>query len=484
MKSIQRELTVGILGGTVLALLAAGALLAVLIHQRLVADFDHALEAKARALATLVCDDKQNLEVEFAGEYMPEFETNVNPEYFQFRWRDGTSIERSTRLGDRDLPFDPGAAGRTLFDNLRLPDGRPGRWVQIFIAPRIEKEEENRIAESKFSHPFVAGPETDFVVLGMARSRQGLNQQLLSLFLAIGATNAGLLVFIGLLVPRLIRKGFRPMAALDAQIRQYSPNAVDFRIELPEVPAEIQAIPEALNGLLEKVRASMARERRFSSDVAHELRTPIAELRSACEVGAKWPDDPELVRRLNADTLDAARHLEQIVAHLLELARCDGGRATLNPAAVPVAALIDSCWSRSFPEAREKKLRWDNRIAPRLEVRTDRDKFEMIWRNLVDNAATYSPPGSEIVCDSFVDGSATILRLRNPAANLQPGDVEHVFERFWRKQHLGSDVGHHSGLGLSIVRAFADLLGLDVQVALAPGSIFEVRLSIPAPIVL
>ena len=71
MKSIQRELTVGILGGTVLALLAAGALLAVLIHQRLVADFDHALEAKARALATLVCDDKQNLEVSLPANTCP-----------------------------------------------------------------------------------------------------------------------------------------------------------------------------------------------------------------------------------------------------------------------------------------------------------------------------------------------------------------------------------------------------------------------------
>ena len=69
------------------------------------ADFDHALEAKARTLATLVCEDNQNLEVEFAGEYMPEFETKVNPEYFQFRWWNGSVIERSSQLGERDLPL-------------------------------------------------------------------------------------------------------------------------------------------------------------------------------------------------------------------------------------------------------------------------------------------------------------------------------------------------------------------------------------------
>lgn len=483
MKSIQRELTVGILGGTTLLLLAAGAILGVLIHQRLVADFDHALEAKARTFATLVCDDKQNLEVEFAGEFMPEFETPVNPEYFQFRWRDGTSIERSTRLGNRDLPFDPGAAGRTRFDDIRLPDGRPGRWVQIFLVPRIEKEEEPRLAESTPAYPFVAGPETDFVVLSMARSRQELNQQLLSQYLAIGITNAGLLVFIGLWVPRSIRKGFQPIGALDAQIREYSPHAVDFQIELPEAPAEIQAIPGAINALLEKVRASMARERRFSSDVAHELRTPIAELRSACEVGAKWPDDPELVRRLNADTLDAALHLEQIVANLLELSRCDGGRATLNPVAVPVAPLVDSCWAQAALQTRAKTLRWNNRVAPGLEINTDRQKFDMIMRNLIDNAVTYSPPGADIVCESFVEGKATVLRLRNPTESLHPGDLPHVFERFWRKKHLGSDDGHHSGLGLSIVRAFADVLGMDVQVALVPGNVFEVGLSFPAEIV-
>jgi len=484
MKSIQRELMVWILGGTLVLLVATGVLMSAIVHWRLLADFDASLENKARVLATLVLREGKTIEVDFAGEFMPEFGRAESPEYFQFRFPDGTTIERSDRLRDRDLPFVPAQQETVAFLDLRLPDGRRGRFVQIVFPPREGVVQEPPPGEIRPVIPDSFDPGKPLVVLGLASSREELNQRLLTLYLAIGGMDVLLLLSIGILSRWSIRRGFRPIKTLDAQIGRYQPSELDFRIDLPRAPVEIQSIPGAVNRLLDRVETVLARERRFSSDVAHELRTPIAELRAACEVSAKWPGDQEMVRQLNADTRDAARHLEQIVVNLMELSRCDGARATFKPTAVSVAPLVEACRKRLDPEIQKNKLHWDNRIAAGLTLNTDREKFDLIVRNLVDNAVAYSPPGAEIACESLADESGIVLRFRNPTDSLQPADVPHVFERFWRKNHLAAEAVHHSGLGLSIVQSFAEVLGMSVQAALAPDNVFEVRLSIPAKVVL
>lgn len=476
MKSIRRELMIWILGGTTLLLIVSGLFLAALIRHRLLTDYDHTLESKTRVFATLICTEGEGMEVEFAGEYMPEFEAPVNPEYFQFRQVNGALIERSDSLGNQDLPFESGKISKTVFGNLPLPDGRAGRFVQISVIPRIEDE----IELTPSPPPLATGPVGKPVVLTVARSREELDQELCAVYLAIGGTHSLLLLLIGLLVWRSIRRGFRPIGALDTQIRQYTPDALDFQIDLPDIPVEIQSIPGAINGLLEKVRASIARERRFSGDVAHELRTPISELRVACEIGTKWPDDPEQTGRRFADALEATLHLEQIVVNLIELTRCESGRALLRPVRIEVYPMLGQCWTQTATKAEEKNVRLDNRIDPEFVLYTDRDKFEMILQNLIRNAVTYSPIGAEIICTSCAGENGAVLRLQNPTEGLQPEDLPHLFERFWRKEHLDGDGGHHSGLGLPIVKALADVLHIDVQVTLERNNqLFTVQLSFP-----
>ncbi len=484
MKSIQHELMAWILGGTLVLIVATGVLMSTVVHWRLLADFDAALENKARVLATLVLREGKTVEVDFAGEFMPEFGRNESPEYFQFRFQDGTTIERSDRLESQDLPFVPAPPEAVVFRDFRLPDGRSGRFVQISFPPREGAVQEPPPGEIRPVIPDSVESGKTLVVLGLASNREELNQRLFSMYLAIGGMDALLLLSIGMLSRWSIRRGFRPIHTLDAQIGRYQPSELDFRIDLPHAPTEIQSIPETVNRLLDRGETVLARERRFSSDVAHELRTPIAELRAACEVGAKWPEDKEMVRQLNADTLDATLHLEQIVVNLMELARCDGDRATFKPTAVPVPPLVEACRARLDPEIQKRKLHLDNRIAAGLTLNTDREKFDMIVRNIVDNAVAYSPPGGEIVCESLADGTTTVLRFRNPTASLRPEDVPHIFERFWRKKHLAHEEDHHSGLGLSIVQSFAETLGMGVDVALSPENTFEIRLSIPAEIIL
>jgi two-component system sensor histidine kinase QseC len=479
MRSIRHELSVRILAGSVLLLVVASAILGFISHAGLLANFDDALESKARALATLAIREGQTIEVDFAGEYMPEFQAQKNPEYFQFRLHDGSVIERSDQLGTRDLPLVSGQGERPLFRNLRMPDGRRGRLVQIAFPPRSEGQPIPH-PEDRFSIPAAVDPETAFVILGVARSREDLDRQIWALYLVGLAVDLVWIVLTGLLIRWTAHKGFRPIEEMNTQIRRYDPAALEQRIELVDAPVELQTVLSTLNNLLDRVQSAFARERRFSSDVAHELRTPIAELRAACEVGSKWPDDPELVRDLYADILSATLHMERIVTGLMKLALCDSGRAQPTLSGVEVAPMVEACWLRMAGESENRGLRLANRIPPARVLRTDRDMLEMIIHNLLGNALAYATPGTEVECESPLAGEGLQLCIRNETVGLRPEDLDHVFERFWRKQHWADGEGNHSGLGLAIVKSLADILGIDIHVGLDQGHRFEARLSFPA----
>ena len=481
MKSIRRALTVQLVTGMLVMLVAASTILGAAVHSRLVREFDRALETKARVLAVLTSRKGQTIEVDFAGEYMPEFESEDDPEYFQILLQDGSVIKTSDTLDGHRLPFKPSRSDEPLFLNSRLPDGRRGRLVQMALRPRADEQGDTdpQDEERLFQIPGTLNPASVLVILTVARSRKDLDALLISLYVTLAAIDLLLLLGIGILVHLSIRKGLQPVETINRQVSAIGPEALDRRIHLPFPPKELQTILHALNNLLERLQRAFERERRFSSDVAHELRTPVAELRTACEVGGRWPEDTDSVRHFFSDARGIALQMERIVTSLLVLARCDSGTTTVAREAVHIASLIRECWNRVSEDATIKQLRLDLRIAPSITVSTDREKFEMIIRNLIDNAVCYSAPGSVITCAADGTGPGLDLVTGNQAVDLANEDLEHMFERFWRKDPARSDRGH-LGLGLSIVKALSELLGIGLRIDLKESAVFEVRLSFPA----
>ena len=480
MRSIRRELTTRLLGGALVMLLLAGVFLSMNLHSRIVLEFDRSLEAKARTLATLAVREGRGLEVDFAGEYMPEFEREHDAEYFQFWLQDGSLIERSDSLGEQDLPFSPSRVDTPFFRNTRLPDGRRGRLVQISFPPREIDEDKVGLGEDDdsdddedFRIPEALDAGSLYVTLAAARSREDLNSLLMSLYLTLGITAGLLLLGIALLVHHSLRAGLKPIDTLNAQVKAIGSRALDRRLDLTSPPAELLAVLDAINGLLDRLESAFLRERRFSTDAAHELRTPIAELRAACKVGAKWPDEPEAVHQFFHDIRSVAAQMDRVVTDLLTLARCDDRTEAVKTENVSVAPMVWACWGRVSDLAKSNNLGMDDRIDPNVTVRTDRAKLEMIIQNLVDNAAFYSVGDSDVVFFSVVINGRLALVVENPPCDLHPADLEHVFKRFWRKD--STRIGNqHSGLGLSLVASLTDLLGIGVHAELAPSSVFQV----------
>jgi signal transduction histidine kinase len=480
MGSLRGRLFVYLIGGTTLALLVAGFVLRPIVADALQREFDRALLAKARGLVALTEQEGDQVEFEFREEHMPEFAAGAEPEYFELWFADGSLVRRSPSFDASDqmraasLARSPHPATTPTFLDVRLPDGRQGRQIQIDFVPSVDPEDA----------PAEAGPGPEassrpVATLLVAREREQLDTAIRRLELTVAGLGIGLMLALAGLMQLALRVGLRSLDRLTGQVCALDVGSLDARINVTKPPREIAVVVEQVNALLARLEAGFTRERRLSSDIAHELKTPIAELRNLSEVGARWPEDRASVRQFFEDAGAIAQQMERIVVHLLALARYDEGREQVWPAPVHVAEVVDAAWKPLAREAAAKRLELRQEISPTLRLETDPEKFALIVANLLSNSVAYGPPGTVVTCASEETRERVSVSFVNRAENLEPPDLAVMFDRFWRKDEARAG-GRNVGLGLALVRALAELLGIEITTQLSADRTFRITLSRPA----
>lgn len=483
-------MTTRILAGTAALLVASSALLGVLFHHRLAHEFDETMEARADALVSLIVLDKEVLDFDFNVDAMPEFdepdgeddEDEEETAYFELRLPDGRTLRASPSLGDGSLPgFDGGMDedGEPVFWNQTLPNGESGRCMMLGFVPELEEEEEEEELlpdEDHIELPDDIDLASLRVVLVMGRNRGEFLGTLAWMYGSLGAFVFIILGGIPLILRRAFDRGFEPVRDLNAQLRNVGPDSLGDRVSLDQPREELATIVQAVNRLLERVEAGFERERRFSSNVAHELRTPVSELRSACEVGAQWPDDPDEVRALFEDIRSVGLHMENIVVALLTLARCENGSIPVERERFDLAPMVRDCWQRVAGEAEEKGMEVEFDLADGIQVESDRSKLEMIVQNLIENAVAHGAPDTTVRCSATREGSDPLVTISNQPGDLERDDLPLLFERCWQKNPAES-CRQRTGLGLSIAKAVAIVLGLRIEPRMAGDGRFEIRVA-------
>lgn len=219
----------------------------------------------------------------------------------------------------------------------------------------------------------------------------------------------------------------------------------------------------------------MERERRFTDAAAHELRTPIAELRTISDVADRWPE-PERLRRSVTEARAIADEMEALLESLLAVAR--GGKAYESQPAESVMVLP---LARSIAESKLEQFRRRG-VSCALDGEDDahwhgpRGAILAILRNLIENAAEYTPDGGSVRISATTNDGSTSFAIENGPMSLQPDQAVHIFEPFWRADTARSD-REHRGLGLSIVATLADALQLRRDVAVTPERRLRISLS-------
>ena len=215
----------------------------------------------------------------------------------------------------------------------------------------------------------------------------------------------------------------------------------------------------------------------FTADVAHELRTPIAELRTLAEVALRWPEGSDARQNLR-EALQIASRMQNLVHALLAITRCEAGVEPVRPEQVDLVSVVREAWKPFAKTADDRSLvvGWD--LPESAIIQSDPAMLESLLANVVSNATAHSPAGGHVDCRLSCDDTRCDIFVSNSCQGLSRRDLSRMFEPFWRGDPARSG-GVHCGLGLSLVSAYANALGCSVDAELSEDKIFRIHVEIP-----
>lgn len=220
---------------------------------------------------------------------------------------------------------------------------------------------------------------------------------------------------------------------------------------------ELDRLAQNLNAMLERIRHLMDGMRQISSDVAHDLKTPLSRLRQRLEAAQR---DARTADDYDAAIQGALRDTDGILgvfATLLRIAQIEAGGRRMALGRVDLSGVCSSVVDAYTAAAEDKNRALSSSVSPALSVRGDRDMLTQALVNLLENALNHSPPGGRVHIALHKEGKEVVLCVYDDGPGIPPEERDNVFRRFYRLERSRSTPG--SGLGLAIVKAVADLHG-------------------------
>ncbi|MCV9909880.1 ATP-binding protein [Brucella sp. HL-2] len=284
-----------------------------------------------------------------------------------------------------------------------------------------------------------------------------------------------LLPILAILIWLCVRRGLNPLSNLAAILSKR--DARDLRpLREEKLPSEIAPAVSALNGLFHRVEEARERERNFAIFAAHELKTPLAGLKTQAQIAESAKDD---AMRINAVRQIAAGvdRTSRLVNQLLDLAALETGDEMEPPAPEPACQLLVSISTdmRMLAAHRGVKIELPGNLP--LVTMQYPHLFTLAMRNLIENAVNHSPESSSVRCSLNQDGERLIFTVEDDGPGIPPEEMIHVTERFYRGANRSEN---GSGLGLPIVQMAATRMGGEVQLHNRIESGLRALLIIPA----
>lgn len=464
--SLQTRLVVGGVG-TILLLLAVFSVgIYTVIRSALLRQFDASLVSVAQILAASVELDGDKVEFEFEVQQMPEFQDRNRPTYYQL-WRpDGTVVAKSPLLDERDLPLLLGSIEEPDFKTIKNSDGRIERAAGFSFTPRLSDEDRKQMVKQ-------------ILTLTVVRDSTSILSQLRLLRWVLFCASVVVTLLSVLVMVLTVRQGLRPLTAIAGEIAAIRESDLSTRIGTDVVPGELLPIKDRLNDLLSRLEEAFKRERRITSDVAHELRTPLAGIRSTIEVTLTRARDTTEYQTVLSECLAIVENMQTMVNNLLMIARLDAHQVTFCQEQIRLAELVNSCWRPFSAKATEREITFSNRVPNDVTINSDRENLSMVLSNLLNNAVEYTNEAGQIWVTAQYANDSMEIAVANTGCQLSNEQVSQVFDCFWRGDLSRTATGAHCGLGLSLVQRIVRALGGSASADVQADGIFTVRLILP-----
>jgi signal transduction histidine kinase len=450
-------------------LLAAGLLFTGIFytHRRLLSTLDAGMQARAMSVAALVryAEDASG-NVYFDDTLMPSSLDPTHPDLFAV-WTERSGL--LTRSSDWPSGLDLPAAGRDHW-NFKFAHAHY-RGLRVFQVPVLDREEGKAFRPQSLTIVYAAPMHQ----LDEQVQQAGISIALSSLLL-LGATV--LLALWG------IRRGLLPLQELAAQAGLVSTH--NWELQLPDDAKqikELRPLTQSMATMLERLHHSFDQQREFMGNAAHELKTPVAVLKSTLQSLLQRPRASEEYRAGLEHSLEDLERLEQLLQWMLRLARAEQwahGALRRDLQVIDITATCEEAVERirHLAESRNATVHL-SKNGPVL-FRADPEDLQLVWINLLENAVRYGPEGGsvEVAVTRENAGPARIV-FGDHGAGIAPADLPHVFERFYRGDPSRTRSTGGFGLGLAIAKALVEAYGGTIAAESAPGKGTRVTVELP-----
>jgi len=275
------------------------------------------------------------------------------------------------------------------------------------------------------------------------------------------------------------RRALAPVDAITNTARSISAQSLSSRLEVPPTGDELQRLSETLNDMLQRLEATFHRITQFTADASHELRTPIALVRTTAELALHEQRTPADREEAIREILEESERTSELLENLLILARADSGKEALQFSVIDLSALVRETAEQGQKLAAARHLEFQARIEDRaVEVLANPHAILRLILILLDNAVKYTPqPGSVSLSLTAANALATV-QVRDTGIGIASEELPHIFERFYRTDKARSRETGGVGLGLAIAQWIAEKHQgrLTAHSELGRGALFQISL--------
>lgn len=292
-----------------------------------------------------------------------------------------------------------------------------------------------------------------------------------------------------LLVLALTRVLLKPLERVTDTAEAVAAGALDRRVNLPSGHGDVARLGKAFDGMVAQLVATLEAQRRFLADASHELRTPLTSLMNATEIllmGADGGDTNIIRQSAYAMHVELGR-LSRMVADLLMLSRLESAATAMGAGKgedaveiVDVSSVVRTVWEQLYPLAEVRGVRLYTRLEGQPLAAVAADRLKQVLLNLVDNALRYTPAGGEVSLYAGAEHGHVCLVVEDSGQGINPTDLPHIFERFYRGDRSRARATGNSGLGLAIARSIVEAYGGTINVESAPGQGARFTVLLPA----
>jgi len=279
-------------------------------------------------------------------------------------------------------------------------------------------------------------------------------------------------------------RALAPVNAIIETARGVGVQNLSSRLAVPPANDELRRLSETLNAMLARLEASVKRLTQFTADASHDLRTPIALIRTSAELSLRRPRTEGEYRETLSRILATSEETTHLIENLLTLARADAGASEFHFADIDLVPHMKKIAEESGILASGKEIQITSEFAPGpVRVSADPAAIERLLLIVLENAIKYTPPGGFIAMSLSNGAGSARIEIRDSGIGISEKDLPQIFERFYRADQARSREPGGSGLGLAIARWIVDLHGgkIEAQSTLGSGSLFRITLPVALP---